>query len=96
MKFFDRLLTIVITATITSAVWIIFGSTFMEAAERDSQDSLLPESEVPAQIEPPLEEVLPAPEPVSTQGQKQQGDNVARPVSEPNSTRDTGAEQLSE
>lgn len=33
MTFFDRLLTIVVTATLTSAVWIVFGAAFMDAAE---------------------------------------------------------------
>lgn len=32
MKFMDRILTIVVTATLTSAVWIVFGSTVMESA----------------------------------------------------------------
>lgn len=33
MKFMDRLLTIIITATLTSAIWIVFGGTIIEAAE---------------------------------------------------------------
>lgn len=38
MKFFDRLLTIIITATLTSAVWIVFGSAIFELAEGNSAD----------------------------------------------------------
>ncbi|MBV7267238.1 hypothetical protein [Erythrobacter ani] len=38
MKFFDRLLTIVVTATLTSVVWIVFGSSLLEMA-KDRQDS---------------------------------------------------------
>ncbi|MEM7688422.1 MAG: peptidoglycan DD-metalloendopeptidase family protein [Pseudomonadota bacterium] len=37
MKFFDRLLTIVITATLTSAVWIVFGTAIIDAAEGDEE-----------------------------------------------------------
>ncbi|MBD2842005.1 hypothetical protein [Erythrobacter rubeus] len=33
MKFFDRLLTIVVTATLTSIVWIVFGSSLLEMAD---------------------------------------------------------------
>ena len=36
MKFFDRLLTIIITATLTSAFWIVFGTAIMKAAEDTS------------------------------------------------------------
>lgn len=37
MKFVDRLLTIVVTATITSAVWIVAGGSLIENATADSQ-----------------------------------------------------------
>jgi len=37
MKFVDRLLTIVVTATITSMVWIVAGGSLMEMASSDSQ-----------------------------------------------------------
>ena len=46
MKFIDRILTIVITATLTSAVWIVFGSTMMEIATEPSEavDGSTPET----------------------------------------------------
>ena len=37
MNIVDRLLTIVITATITSAVWIVAGGSLIENATGDSQ-----------------------------------------------------------
>lgn len=37
MKFLDRILTIVITATLTSAVWIVAGGSLIENATADSQ-----------------------------------------------------------
>jgi len=40
MKFVDRLLTIIVTATLTSAVWIVFGSTFLETATGSQTDEL--------------------------------------------------------
>ncbi len=39
MKFFDRLLTIVITATLTSAVWIVAGGSLIEMASAEGQRS---------------------------------------------------------
>lgn len=33
MKFLDRLLTIIVTATVTSAIWIVFGPALMSAAQ---------------------------------------------------------------
>ncbi|MEM7700977.1 MAG: hypothetical protein AAF251_03475 [Pseudomonadota bacterium] len=59
MKFFDRLLTIVITATLTSAVWIVFGTTLLKMAEDVSTD------EEPAAIEAEPEPQTP-PQPVET------------------------------
>ncbi|WP_284125237.1 M23 family metallopeptidase [Parerythrobacter aestuarii] len=37
MNFIDRLLTIVITATVTSMIWIVAGGSLMEMASSDSQ-----------------------------------------------------------
>lgn len=39
MKFFDRLLTIIVTATLTSAVWIVFGGALFEMAEGRGSDA---------------------------------------------------------
>lgn len=64
MKFFDRLLTIVITATLTSAVWIVFGTTLLKMAEDVSAD------EEPAVVEPapqPLETPAVSPTPTEEQ-----------------------------
>ncbi len=58
MKFFDRLLTIVITATLTSALWIVFGGPLLNDSEvvRDTD-----EAEVGAPAEQPsLEEAAEA------------------------------------
>lgn len=53
MKFFDRILTIIVTATLTSAVWIVFGSTFFAAAERDSAGAdAAPDADAPASTSP--------------------------------------------
>ena len=41
MKFFDRLLTIIITATLTSAFWIVFGNTIFELAADESAEALV-------------------------------------------------------
>jgi murein DD-endopeptidase MepM/ murein hydrolase activator NlpD len=48
MKFFDRLLTIVITATLTSALWIVFGGPLLNNSE-SIRDSSEPQPEAPAQ-----------------------------------------------
>ena len=48
MKFFDRLLTIVITATLTSAIWIVFGGPLLNDSV-SIRDSSEPQPEAPAQ-----------------------------------------------
>jgi len=59
MKFFDRLLTIVITATLTSAVWIVFGTTLISMAEGESaQES----GEIPELVDPPAPTPITPPE----------------------------------
>ncbi|MEE4154321.1 MAG: M23 family metallopeptidase [Erythrobacter sp.] len=61
MKIFDRVLTIVITATLTCAIWIVFGGTWLENAERDRAGASVPDtamSEDPGGFDgssPPLE-----------------------------------------
>ena len=37
MKFADRILTVIITATVTSMVWIVAGGSLIENAGSDSQ-----------------------------------------------------------
>ena len=37
MKFADRILTIIVTATVTSMVWIVAGGSLIENAGSDSQ-----------------------------------------------------------
>ena len=63
MKFFDRLLTIVITATLTSAVWIVFGTTLISMAEGESAKG---KGETPEVVEPPAPTPIIAPEAVET------------------------------
>ncbi len=49
MNIVDRLLTIVITATITSAVWIVAGGSLMElASQRQGEESLRPAEAAPS------------------------------------------------
>lgn len=67
MKFFDRLLTIVITATLTSAVWIVFGTTIMEAAEdKKAPDIEAQPSPTVEPSAPPTIEELDEVEPIAT------------------------------
>ncbi len=53
MKFFDRLLTIVITATLTSAIWIVFGGPLLNDSEsiRDADESQTESPAQPASLE---------------------------------------------
>ncbi|MDJ0643712.1 MAG: M23 family metallopeptidase [Erythrobacter sp.] len=56
MNIVDRLLTIVITATVTSAIWIVAGGSLMElASQRQGEESLRPA------------EAAPSPEPTETE-----------------------------
>ncbi|QIQ86236.1 M23 family metallopeptidase [Erythrobacter sp.] len=49
MKFLDRLTTILVTATLTSVLWIVFGGTVIELAEnRRGDDSLRPAEAAPS------------------------------------------------
>ncbi len=59
MKFFDRLLTIIVTATLTSAVWIVFGSTLFSLAEGNA-------SQAPDAADLPQETDAPATPPADT------------------------------
>ncbi|RDC59728.1 hypothetical protein HME9302_00922 [Alteripontixanthobacter maritimus] len=67
MNFLDRIITILITATITSAIWIVAGGSLIENATADSQAS----KTRPA-------EAAPSPSPVAGDG----GDIVAIPGGE--------------
>ncbi len=50
-KFTDRILTIVVTATLTSAVWIVAGGSLMELADSDGQRAnTRPSDAVPALV----------------------------------------------
>lgn len=54
MKFLDRLLTIVITATLTSAVWIVAGGSLIEnATGSDQRDAVRPAEAAPSPVPPP-------------------------------------------
>lgn len=49
MTFLDRLTTILVTATLTSVVWIVFGGTLMELAEsRQAAESVRPAQAAPS------------------------------------------------
>jgi murein DD-endopeptidase MepM/ murein hydrolase activator NlpD len=63
MTFFDRLTTILVTATLTSVVWIVFGGTLMELAEgREGEESVRPAEAAPSP-EPAATLALPEEEP---------------------------------
>jgi len=56
MGFVDRLLTIVITATLTSAVWIVAGGSLMElASQRQGEESLRPAEAAPSPTTDPTD-----------------------------------------
>ncbi|QUL38869.1 M23 family metallopeptidase [Erythrobacter sp. JK5] len=51
MSFFDRLLTIVVTATLTSAIWIVAGGSLIElASQQEGEDSLRPAEAAPSPL----------------------------------------------
>ncbi|MHA6333715.1 M23 family metallopeptidase [Qipengyuania sp. CAU 1752] len=52
MKFFDRLLTIVVTATLTSMVWIVAGGSLMDMASSDSQRDIVRPADAAPSPEP--------------------------------------------
>jgi len=83
MKFFDRLLTIVITATLTSAVWIVFGTTLISMAEGGSTEE---EGETPELVEPPVP--APAIEPEAKETPSAPNIPVAPPVPETSVSND--------
>ena len=60
MKFFDRLLTIIITATLTSAVWIVFGTAIMKAAEAEGSPEATASDEAVSEETPEVEQTAPA------------------------------------
>jgi murein DD-endopeptidase MepM/ murein hydrolase activator NlpD len=64
-KFIDRILTVVVTATLTSAVWIVAGGSLMEMSDSESQlDATRPADAAPSPkpAVPTVEEAMPAPE----------------------------------
>ncbi len=71
MTFFDRLLTIVVTATLTSLAWIVFGGTVLEMAEdRDASEAVGEDQPVEGAPAPAEEDsVAPALETPQSQGQ---------------------------
>ncbi|QFT77722.1 hypothetical protein [Erythrobacter sp. THAF29] len=74
MKFMDRLLTIVITATITSIIWILFGATWLDMAEEQQETGEVetaptaPTPSAPPIMEPadPTPALAPTPAPAPT------------------------------
>lgn len=66
MKFLDRLLTVVVTATLTSMVWIVAGGSLMDMAGSESQR----ETTRPA-------EAAPSPSPTETEASDPQDDEPA-------------------
>jgi hypothetical protein len=59
MKFFDRILTILITATLTSAVWIIFGDSIAKLAEQQDEPTVVSAPANADQFGPPPEPATP-------------------------------------
>ena len=58
LNFVDRLLTIVVTATLTSAAWVVVGSSYVDKAELGS--SAAAPSTAPSATSEAVEELLPA------------------------------------
>lgn len=89
MKFMDRLLTIVVTATITSIIWILFGATWLDKAKEQQEEKSAESAPVaPSPNAPPIMEpadaapvvmptASPAPEPSSS------GEPAAQPQMPP-------------
>jgi len=86
MRFFDRLLTIVITATLTSAIWIVFGGPLLnsgtvrddEPAGGQSIDDPSPELEQAIQADDQTrEDEAPPPAPVPSESPVPQATNAS-------------------
>ena len=61
MNFIDRILTIVITATLTSAVWIVAGGSLIElASDQEGEDSIRPAEAAPSPAPTPTTSEAPA------------------------------------
>lgn len=75
MGFVDRILTIVITATATSAAWIVFGGSLLENADSESQR----EATRPAEAAP-----SPSPTPTQTVGDLEPAEEPAAAIVAPN------------
>ena len=61
-KLSDRISTIVVTATLTSAVWIVAGGTLMELSDSDSQrETTRPADAAPSPQPTPVQDVAPTP-----------------------------------
>lgn len=62
-KFIDRTLTVVITATLTSAVWIVAGGSLLEMSDSSSQREVTrPADAAPSPAPPTVADSMPAPE----------------------------------
>ena len=84
MRFVDRLLTIVITATLTSAVWIVAGGSLIENATSESQRETTRPAEAapsPGQSEAAPGVAMPAPETQGPGAQPLDPDGVMAPAS---------------
>lgn len=77
MKFMDRILTIVITATLTSAAWIVFGGTWLENATERQAGTTDPEAPGGIEEEPDVAANLPATPPETATGDGTVSDVVA-------------------
>ncbi len=86
MNFVDRLLTIVITATITSAVWIVAGGSLIENATGDGQRETTRPAEAAPSPEPtrtgPADEGMETPVSDEARNSKPLDTQFARPVEE--------------
>lgn len=62
-KFIDRTLTVVVTATLTSAVWIVAGGSLLEMSDSGSQREVTrPADAAPSPAPPTVAESMPSPE----------------------------------
>lgn len=62
LNFIDRLLTVVVTATVTSAAWVVAGSTYFGGADEDTSSARQAEGQPSAVAPAPSASVVAAPE----------------------------------
>jgi murein DD-endopeptidase MepM/ murein hydrolase activator NlpD len=75
LAFLDRVLTVVVTATLTSAAWIVVGSSYLGAPEETAADEAAPAEAAPAEAAGPSSS-----EPLRPPAEAAPGDTLLVPV----------------